>query len=273
MKAFCCLIMFALTVHVSNAFAGLYSVGFQWDWYVDWTPRPASDFGTTNGNPGNDQHGNPVYSFEYTMGLTASNRLGSPSPWYSHTTGRMQWDNNWYGQTPGVWVYADNTLPDATGTGRSFTPSGAPVLRWINPTGESIFVDYGIGPGVSNYPLNFVQFIASPNAMDLAICLDHGIGPAGIELLYSTTIVTPPGASGVSVANLAPISLHDIVVQPGESVFVTTIGYASPYIDSVFAPTITLVSGPVAPVPAPDAILLGILGLGTAGWRLRRRVL
>lgn len=260
MKRLCCLIVFALSVHASSAFAVFYSGGYQWDWYLDWTVRPASDFGTTNGNPGPDGQGNPVYSFEYIRGLTASNWLGSSSPWYTHTTGQMVWDDSWYGQPAGHWVYANNTLPNATRHGTTFTSSGASVRRWINPTGESIYVDYEMGPGVSGCNSAYIRFCTAPDMMALAICLDHGSGPAGIDLLYSTTFSTPPGYTSDQVVYFGAISLYDILVQPGESIFITTVGYAGPYIDTVFAPTITLVSGPVAP---GEALLCVIETIGS----------
>ncbi len=269
MKTFCCLIMFLVMVHTTAAFADLYAVGFQWDWRADWTPRPPSDFGTTNGNPAADQHGNPVYSYEYIRGLGSGNILGSSSPWYTHATGRMVWDNNWYGQTPGIWVYADNTLPNAAGGGTTVTSYGASVRRWINPTGESIFVDYSIASTPSGGD-GYIRFGSYYDAMDLAICLDHGSGPAGVDLLYAATYVTPPGYTSAQVVFIDPVNLHGILLQPGESIFLTEFGHSGVE-GTVYSGTITRVADAVAPVPAPGAILLGILGLGTAGWRLRKR--
>ncbi len=267
MKKSIFLIILILILRINNTFAMSYPVGYQWNPWVDWTPRPSSDFGTTNGNPDDDQHGVPVYSYEYIRGINSSNLLGSSDPWYTHTTGILKWDNNWYGQTPGCWVYADNTLPNGVGGGTTVTGYGATVRRWINPIDEPIYIDYSI---VSNPTIGegYVRFPGYYDAMDFAICLDHGTGSLGIELLYSDTVVTPPGYTINQVVYIDPVSLHGILIKPGESIFLTEFGHGG--VDgTVFSPTITLVST----IPAPGAIVLAGIGTGMVGWLRKRRTI
>lgn len=124
--------------------AGMSRPNAVWIRKLDWTDRPASDEGTTNGNPDDDAEGNPVWQYEVVQG----GPFGSANPWYAQPGTLMVWDDSWFGGG-GVWAWRPEWSPATTA---DYLPhnldnwSGLPVptwftnmalVRWVNRTGRS----------------------------------------------------------------------------------------------------------------------------------------
>lgn len=254
-------VVVCLLCNVARADA-LYPTGFTWDPRLDRTVRPDSDAGTTNGNPEKDSNGNPVWSYEYIVGVPGGSLLGSANPWYTRPTGKMVWDVSWYGQSPGVWVYADNVLPNAMGYGQTNTRTGASVTRWISPCQDAVLVNMVFNEGTSH-----TRFFSSSGAIDFAVCLDHNTGPGDIELLYGMTFnpsnLTPTG-DGTGYW-LPRVDLGNILVNPGESIFLTTINRGTDSYGGIAT------YGHITVVPEPSSILVLAGGLAALLGLRRRR--
>ncbi len=222
-----------MTNIMSAALAVSYPYGYHWDSSVDWTKRPASDRGTTNGNPDDDLMSNLVWSYEYII-ASGGAFLGSANPWYLYPPAKMVWDDDWFGQTYyGHWVRSDNTTPNAQGFAFTCTPTDAPLRRWINPCDTPIEVYVGITEG-------------STAPVDVALVLDHGLGVTK-ELLYSHRYLN---STSTSLIDIGPVSLN-----PGDSIYLTAIKSGGPDWFSCFygSTYVTL-------VPEPATLMLLALG-------------
>lgn len=195
------------------AIAEDYPIGFTWNFSDDWVDRPASDQGTTNGNPGVDSVGNPVYSFERYVGVPSDANLDSDNPWYTYPTARLTWDDDWYGWG-GVWSDGNNVYPMIHPTlemqGSSLTE--IPALRWKCPSNETLRVRLSM-------PSPYCTFLSFDDRVDLAIFL-LDVSEDELHLLRSETMV-PQEVSGSNWKASIPPFFLERDVKSGDSIVIT----------------------------------------------------
>ena len=136
-----------------------YSVGHVWNRQADWTVRPSSDHGTTNGNPDDDALGNPVWGYQYYADVPDGSDLDTTdgvTPWYMRLdlAEPMKWDSSWYNQPVTYWAKGDDLFPSAGSYWTAhfntvgYTYAGnwdcyrqVPLIRWSNPCDRPVTLD------------------------------------------------------------------------------------------------------------------------------------
>ena len=207
-----------------TALADSYNPGFTWQRSADWIVQPASDQGTTHGNPAPDALGNSVWSYEWVQG---GGGLWTANPWYAQPSQKLVWDANWY--TTGVpgWARADdagnrvsqdyppfidqNQLTLNLGADLPISsPDQSPVVRWMNPlqqlTQLSIAGTLQVGwqGEDSGYPVD----------VDLVIAQESAGGV--FDILFANTISKPHDDSTKEFLNV-PVNTF-ASVKPGDSI-------------------------------------------------------
>jgi hypothetical protein len=154
-----------------------YDAGFTWRRYADWTVSAEGNEGTTEGNPAEDAYGNPVWNYESVQG----EGLEGEFPWYAEDGEDMVW--NFAGAR---WQKDGEAKPNINYVGmtqstQEQTCLDIPVVRWENPTGNTILMSITGGMrvewnGSANMPVDMVIAQLSEN---------------GAESLYETTVSKP----------------------------------------------------------------------------------
>jgi hypothetical protein len=145
-----------------------YSIGYSWTRQGEWTPRPATDEGTSIGNPDDDADGTPAWEYGFFYG---GNGLQGNDPWYKKTWTKLVWSKDWGTQNDNSsWVRVS-----ATGGGQDQAPAiwsdallhitqllhpWTPGIQWANPSGQSLslHIDGSLtvdwqGPGGTTQPV------------------------------------------------------------------------------------------------------------------------
>jgi hypothetical protein len=241
----------------------MYGPGFVWDAREDWVELPQSYQGTTNGNPGNDQNGNPVWSYEYFLGDISNSGLGSANPWYTRSTTKMVWQKSWYGET-GKWVRSYNSLPNCAAANYwTCTSTGSAVMRWSNPCATPIQVYVRLQTGNAEEP--YMGFQSGSGRADFAICLDRGTN-GDVEALYTRTVTCKQPYIWPGITYLGDVDAGVVTVAPGESIFLTMINRSGDPYASMSAHLVIEV------VPEPSSLLALAGGLATTLGLRRRKV-
>lgn len=111
--------------------ADLYGQDWIWNRSADWQP------GVTTGNPSADAKGRPTWQYGWATG---GGGLGSSDPWYAQPLSLMEWDEDFAGQGPS-WARSDDTLPAAGEERIEVDATAAALVRWLNPTGHTAYLD------------------------------------------------------------------------------------------------------------------------------------
>jgi hypothetical protein len=206
-----------LLLHLATAAEAQYDQGFVWNCAQDWTPRPPSDAGTSNGNPDDDATGRPCWHFLYTQDIAAAGGLGSPTPWYTVATSRSVWDVNWFNAGSSLWARGNDLNPpisrdDLTHTFGNGNGGYAPVLRWVYPGQCPIRVSLS---GSVTIVWSGQNVAGNTGQVDVAFLRDATDG--ALTPLFSGTIDRPPGTA----SRVVPIQVPSIPIRAGDSVVIT----------------------------------------------------
>ncbi len=249
-----------------SAHGATYNDGFIWDRSADWVPGAID--GSTAGNPAVDSQGSPVWQYELVQG----DEFGGQNPWYQGTPVLLSADTAWFQNVVRnvVWSAGDDVLPAinelalyhlSKDTGGVYGVwEDMPLVRWLNPTGETISLavvgELTVGwrhAGVASLPVDVAIARANANA-----------GTA--TLLYSATVGNPGGDGELSL----PISIA-AQMEPDDSLIITH--RASGMLDGTYVAMLDDVQlvkmATIVPEPATLAVLA--LGGGVALVRRRRR--
>jgi len=199
---FCCLWGCA----VCPALADSYTPGFVWNRSADWVPGTVND--ATAGNPNNDSKGNPTWYYEQSQGGS----LSSANPWYSQPRSSLVWSadtQQWRAGTQDQDPSVAQTAMEQADINFTFA---SPVVRWQNPTGQSILanIDFGtdvvsgrVGSGSYNLELAVVEYRALTNSYDV-LWTDSRTAPWNRQV--------QPGPS---------VDLPDVSIGAGDSILFT----------------------------------------------------
>lgn len=251
------------------AYCADYGLGYTWNRQADWTVRPGSDHGTTNGNPDDDSLGSPVWGYEYYDNVPDGSDLDSANPWYTlSSAGLMVWDNNWYDGGARMWAQADDTLPsvgEAVLIVASETWPDVVLVRWTTPSNERIRVSLTSG---TEFGVRWSGYggITSPVDLDVVIAkLDASDGNS-ITSLWSTTVSKPTNNSSPETLSLPALSLPDVTIDPGDQILfsIRAREWVSGPRDQYFYDDISIT---IVPEPAT----LSLLGLGALALIRRRK--
>ncbi len=227
------IIVFAVTLLLTTfliitiAAAADYGSGFEWKKSTDYTNGTTNN--STVGNPNLDQLGNPAWSYEHFIGLSESWDSSSP----------MEWMYDWRWGAGGTFVNISrgdqNTQLNTNWNNTGMTS----LVRWSNPTGESIDVDITgnivttwAGLNWDSAADNWTDYnVASPT--DVRVILGYHDFSAGTSsLLIDNTYLSP--ISEDTICNTwrecpkAKTALdRSLSVDAGDSLFWTTIALDS----------------------------------------------
>lgn len=270
----------------TGADAVAYLPGFVWDRSTDWTGGVSP--GLTAGNPDGDLLGQPVWQYEWTVGLG----LAAPKPWYLGPKTLMVWDDDWWG-AGGQANWARDYL--GPGSDNNVNPPISrytmahdlsqykeswdymPVVRWTNPTGDAALVDIG-----GALKIEWAGWGVSPD-VDVDVILGIKDSSANsFSLLLGTVVSNPtPGLNNPPYPSVTiPLSFASVRFDEGDSMLVSLRARSAPFAlpnwvvlyDDVrltyrgIAPTV------IAPsVPEPNEWAMLAIGLVTVGAAVRRR--
>jgi len=191
-----------------------------WHRVAEWTIRPDSDHGTTQGNPAPDSEGHLVWNHEDTA---TGGGLGSANPWFEEPTTPMLWDKSWFGQ-PGVWSTGNDFGALIGSKGLAHVGEWyayRPILRWKNVTGRTFDLSF-LGTLRVRWGGNQV---AEPVEVD--VVLAHRDGATGaLTMLYSTT-VDKPTQDGSFESVYLPIDLGPVPIGLDDEIILTHHSYES----------------------------------------------
>ena len=202
------------------ASAAVYAPGHVWNRNADWTVRPPSDVGTTGGNPDDDSQGSLVWSYEYYANVPAGADLDTTdgiASWLAWPAGQLlTWDAAWWNQ-PGAWSYGDDISPVIKQDRMDHVYAGTnhvPVVRWTNPTGESIPVSITSGDQFIMDWRGGARFVD----VDVMIALvDVSLNDAMVPL-WSGTFSRP--TDGIPLV-LPQVALMNVNVGAGDQILIS----------------------------------------------------
>lgn len=209
-KAILALVVSVVCLGVASSTHAAYDPGFIWDRSVDWgTGSPPAD--TLK-----DSEGNQAWRYEYVNG---EGLAGITDPWYENIGSTMTPDTAWFG-TPDylLWGRGDDILPcmDAvqlyqlvndTYAGLHGVWTDIPVVRWLNPTGETIGLTV---TGTLTVGWRKIDLASLPVEVAIArVNLTSGAS----TLLYSATVDNPAGSLSVNIPT--------VVMGPDDSLVIT----------------------------------------------------
>ncbi|MFN0130987.1 MAG: hypothetical protein ACKVW3_00390 [Phycisphaerales bacterium] len=204
-----------LVCALAAGFALPASAGMTWRRSTDWVPGGLQ--GSTQNNP-STVGGIPAWRYETTTG---GGGIGSPNPWYQQPGQLMTWDGFWYTTGLGVWSRGDNSNPPIM-PGRlihnahSSVSDFAPLVRWLNPAGNTVPVNIS-GQLVVNW--NGINGIGRPVDVDVVIAKQDAGGT--ITPLFQTTAAKPNPFPSVGDSVLLPVNLAAISMNTGDSIIIT----------------------------------------------------
>ncbi len=256
-----------------------YGDGFVWDPQADWIERPASDEGTTNGNPAVDAVGNPTWHYKYFDGVPADSDLAGSTPWYNHpTTTSMIWDVNasygsrWAGGLDVMPHIAEGWMNHLMGTGEGgSTYDQVPVLVWANPSATPIEVSLTSKTDAFNvwWWGNSQAGYAAPVDVDVAI-VHYDASEDAVTPLYTHTIAKPTETNALESAPLPAMAIDSLHVGPGDEILFTVRATEETSPPSLYQFARFDHGALIEIVPEPTS--LALLGLGAlAVFRKRRR--
>ncbi len=242
-----------------------YAPGFVWNKHNDYTNGTVNN--STLGNPNLDQNGNPAWSYE------------------SFDKDLLNWDNSslavWYswgrwGAGGGFMNFSkgdQNTQLDTNWNNTGLTS----LVRWSNPTGESINVDLS-GQLVTTWAgLNWVNGgwsdynVASPT--DIRVILGYyDVSEGTSSLLIDNTYLSPINEDTICTWSECPKAFtsleRSLSVDAGDSLFWTTIALGSaPGKNRWLTTADRSVNITMAVVPEPVSSALFIVGASALGIR------
>jgi len=189
-----------------------------WDRSMEWVVQPASAVGTTQGNPGPDIFGNPVWHMEY---VTTGGGLGSANPWYLEPATKCVWDDSWYGQ-PGGWVVSDDFGVNISQFGGidHYGANGVwyqykPIVRWVNATGQAFSLQID-----GTLRISWGSSVGNAGKMPTEVVIVHRQSAGGANLLYSNTVDKPSSSTANEFIDL-PISIPSFAVATSDEVIIS----------------------------------------------------
>ena len=250
---------------ITGAAAVDYEVGFEWRKLTDYTDGTVN--GSTVGNPNLDQNGNPAWSYE------------------SFDKDLLNWDSSdlavWYdwGRWGAGGGFMNFSLWDQnTQLNTNWNNSGlTSLVRWTNPTGESIYVDMTgalrtTWGGDDSNP----GFIASPS--DVRVILGYyDVSEGTSSLLIDNTYDSPISQDTVCLTwgdcpYIDTSVERTLSVDAGDSLFWTTIALDSAPGKNRWLTT-TDGSVRITLVPEPVSSTLFLIGGAILGFRrFKKRV-
>ena len=268
MRFVCLGFVFAVAC-AQNAAAQTYPFGYTWNRETQWVPGPMQ--GSTIGNPAPDPIGAPVWAYE---NVPVGGPLGDPLEWFRLRRSSQVWDGSWFNSHLSAWALADDTNPPIFDNRMTHNLvdgnyERVPVVRWLNPTGETGVFDV---TGTLTVLWTGDNFTGEPVDVDVIIAKDADTPLAGeaVELLWSATVSKPnPGATVGDTVTL-DVELRDVPIDDdgwlmfslrGRDQFSGAPGRWVVLFD--YGMNITL-------VPAPGAVLGLLLGGGLLTTRRRR---
>jgi hypothetical protein len=196
-----------------------YSEGFVWNRLADWTPRPPSDAGTSNGNPDDDSTGRPCWEYRYTVNDPNAGGLGSSVPWYTVATNKSVWDQNWFGNGTGVWARGNDLNPpigqgSLTHTFGSGNGPYVPVILWRYPGSCPVRVSF-----YGELTLVWSGLDAQQNTGPIDVIVARRAASGALTLVFSDTYARPtnPPSDNLTI----PVNVDGVAIAPGDVVLVS----------------------------------------------------
>ncbi len=254
----------AVLLFAAPTIAQQYTPGFEWDRSANWTPGLTA--GSSAGNPQPDGEGTGTWQAEWTQG----GPLGSSNEWFAQPGQLMVWDPDWYGiNAGGAWVKGDNVNPPIFNnrlTHNIYTTAyeSIPMMRWVNPVGDSTVVDIAGTLGVT---WSGNDFFGVPVEVDVVIAVNDFSAGVTTALLSDTLIKSTPFPS-VGDSTIVEVDLGQVVLDQGDSIIISLRARDSFDGDGRWIVMEDNVTITLVPTPGATA-LLGMAGF--AALRRRRR--
>lgn len=164
-----------------------YEAGFGWNRQTDWRKPPKNvAHRTTNGNPGRDPAGRPVWAYETVSGGAGLKAESGGPPWFEQTAARMYWNDY---LLDGAWEAEPGQPPRVTKEClrhhfRKDRYDMTPVVRWINPCKQPITLAI---EGALHLKASWPKTAHIQRNVDVVVAVVQAAPPKGVQVLFART--------------------------------------------------------------------------------------